>query len=478
MSNVQTNGTPIMKVTWVSFFLLAASGAGAQTTQFCIEGEFNLGLRMQHHHLGDAWEPTNWCVTTDQSSHRVLFSMTGKSNPDVVGDWSVAYFPPDVVRIVNRNDPPDIEFQGTDNAEEARSVRRLDPRRLAEMEAVNPSPDLRIGWESGLPRLVAMQATLPLQGEIKVTWSWNWGDPQKPRLVVSTAPKMATLFRGTGRWRILSAEEAVDVWGVTPGADKVEVPGDRWPSRVATELLKLTDDVYLVQGVRSGFQHLVVATADGLVVADAPANWLEIHQLPPANMVADLPIDGISQNLINFLQGQFEDQKLLAVALTHFHDDHAGGAPAFAAAGAQVYAPRHTAKALEHAFAERDGAAVTLDIIGVGPAGLTLGQPGNEVRLVPLGNNPHVYEMLGVWAVDRGYFFVSDIHVPGDESAPPPAARAQSECWFARWATANLPSDVKVVNSHSPVVTTVATLAEYPLSETCVATASQAETSG
>lgn len=466
-----------MKITWVSLLLLAANGVSAQTTEFCVEGEFNLGLRMQHHHLGDAFEPTNWCVITDQSSHRVLFSMTGRSNPDMTGDWSVAYFPPDVVRIVNRSNPPDFEFQGTDNAEEARSVRRIDPRRLAEMEAETPSPDLTIGWERGLPRLIAMQATLPLQGTINLSWSWNWENPQRPRLVISTAPEMGILYRGTGSWRTLTEQEAADAWAVSPGAEKVEIPGVRWPSRVSMELVNLTDDVYLVRGVRSGFQHMVVSTADGLVVGDAPANWLEIHQLPPANMVADLPIDGISQNLINFLQTEFEGRKILAVALTHFHDDHAGGAPAFAAAGARIYAPGHTAAVLKRTFSKRNGAAVDLDITGVG-AGLTLGQPGNEVRLVPLGNNPHVYEMLGVWAVDRGYFFVSDIHVPADESATPPADRAQSECWFARWATANLPDDVRIVNSHSRAVTTVATLADYRLSEPCKAALSPALPSG
>lgn len=466
-----------MKNTWFVLLLFSAFGANASTTEFCVKGEFNLGLRMQHHRMADAWEPTSWCVITDDATGRALFSMVGKSNPDMAGDSSVAYFPPDMVRIVNRSNPPDIEFHGTNNAHEARSVRRLDPRRLAQMEAASPATDLKIGWESGLPSLVTMKAKLPIQGTITITWSWNWTHPDRPKLVVGSGPNLTTLYRGTGSWRTLSDEEATEIWRVTPGADKIEVPGDRWPSRVAMELVELTDDVYLVRGVRSGFQHMVVDTADGLIVGDAPANWLELHQIPPSDMVAGLPIDGISQNLIDFLKEQFNDRKLLAVALTHFHDDHAGGAPAFAAAGAGIFAPDHTAEALERAFSKRNGAPVALDINGVG-AGVTLGRPGNEVRLVPLGTNPHVYEMLGVWAVDRGYFFVSDIHVPADESATPPADRAPAECWFARWATANLPGDVRVVNSHSRAVTTVSTLRNYRLSEPCKALLTAASTSG
>ena len=187
-----------MKNTWFVLLLFSAFGANASTTEFCVKGEFNLGLRMQHHRMADAWEPTSWCVVTDDATDRALFSMVGKSNPDMAGDWSVAYFPPDMVRIVNRSDPPDIEFHPTDNADEARSVRRLDPRRLAQMEAASPAADLKIGWESGLPRLVAMKATLPIQGTITITWSWNWTHPDRPKLVVGSGPDLTTLYRGTG----------------------------------------------------------------------------------------------------------------------------------------------------------------------------------------------------------------------------------------------------------------------------------------
>ena len=98
---------------------------------------------------------------------------------------------------------------------------------------------------------------------------------------------------------------------------------------------------------------------------------------------------------------------------------------------------------------------------------LEIGDEDNRVRFVTMNNNPHVFEMLGVWAVDRGYFFVSDIHVPRSDDPKPAAHRVETECWFANWAVENLPEDVQVVNSHSPNITPVSRLAQYLESEAC-----------
>jgi hypothetical protein len=99
---------------------------------------------------------------------------------------------------------------------------------------------------------------------------------------------------------------------------------------------------------------------------------------------------------------------------------------------------------------------------------LELGKAGQRVKLVSLGRNPHVFEMLGVWAVDGEYFFVSDVHVPGSDDDAPAEDRAETECWFAQWAVANLPPEVQVVNSHSTNITPVSRLAKYLESEVCL----------
>jgi hypothetical protein len=75
--------------------------------------------------------------------------------------------------------------------------------------------------------------------------------------------------------------------------------------------------------------------------------------------------------------------------------------------------------------------------------------------------------MLGVLVPERRYFFVSDVHVPRDETDEPRAAKAVTECWFAAWATRNLASDVKVANSHSAPLTTISRLQKYLESDLC-----------
>ncbi|MBT8098597.1 MAG: MBL fold metallo-hydrolase, partial [Gammaproteobacteria bacterium] len=455
----------------IASLLLAPITAPAATTEFCLDGEFNLGYRLQHHKIAHGWVPRTWCVITEDESERVRFTMTGKSNPDAVGDWSVIYEPPDLVRIVNRESPPDVEFRGTDNRDEALSVRRMDPRRLFEEQQSGAIEEVRLWVDNGRINMAAFDAILPIHGKLPVTWSWHWEDLDRPRLIVSTTKDNAMLFRGTGHWRDIPDHDVEGLWAVTPGAEKIDVPGGRWPTRVSLQLIELADDIYVARGARTGFQHLVVDTPSGLIVADAPASWVEFHQIPAKRFLPDLPVDGISAGLIEFLRRQFPGRPIHAVALTHFHDDHAGGAPAFAAAGASIYAPAKTAAALSQKFAgrlqpddwpeERD-----FDIEGIANT-VTLGDEDNRVRLMPLGSNPHVFEMLGVWAVDRQLFFVSDIHVPRDEDDAPPADRATSECWFAGWAVENLPPDVQIVNSHSPVITPLARLSSYLESDTC-----------
>lgn len=459
---------------------LAASAAQAdRTTEFCLDGEFDLGLRYQGMRpVGGEFYPTTWCVITEDDSRRVSFSASGKANPDMGDSWAIAYPTSDIVRIVNRAAPPDVEFRGTNSAGEAVRVRRLDPRRLYEEFGTGSSAPIGSFFEFGDGRVLTanFSTLLPLRGRVRVSWLWDWEEPEHPRFRLTLDGE--ALFRGTGRWRDLSAEEASTVWAATPGGDPVQVPGERWPAEIRKGLIDLTDDVYLVRGVRTGFQHLVIDTADGLVIADAPAGWVEFHHLPPADLVGHfgvygLGVSGLSEAFVDFLKQEFPERPMRAVALTHFHDDHAGGARAFLAEGAEVFATTSSAEFLSAALAgpgyPEDRLSQRALPVRVTPVDdeLTLGDDDNRVRIVSIGGGPHAYAMLGVWAVDRDYFFVSDVHVPRSEADAPGENRAMTECWFARWAVANLSTDVRVVNSHSTPVTPVSRLSRYLESDAC-----------
>ncbi len=440
-------------------FLLASSGALAETTEFCLDGELDLGTRYQglRPAAGEFYE-TTWCVVTEDESDRVMFSGAGRSNPDMQSDWTVAYLPPDLVRIVNRTAPPDVEFTGAVIDDEMSRIRRIDPRRLAE-ELEDTGSRIRgldVTRRDGRIVRVSTTAELPLRGAVAVHWLWDWQNADEPGLKIVVDD--LTLFRATGRWRTLGRGEAVEAWEPTPGEDPTQVDGDRWPSTINMRLIELDKGVYVVRGVRTGFQHLVVDTSEGLVVADAPSGWVEFHQLPPTDLVPELGASGLSRKLIEFLAVEFDHPRIEAVALTHFHDDHAGGAQAFADIGAKVYVPPELAGFLEE--------AMEIPTVPVGDNTI-IGRKKNRAQIVPIGPGPHAESMLGVWAIDRGWFFVSDIHVPRTDAAVPRAERAVTECWFADWAVENLPPETKVVNSHSDVVTPVRRLASYLTSTAC-----------
>ena len=113
--------------------LAAPAVFAAGATEFCLDGKFDLGVRYQGMDPGrQELVKTRWCVVTEDDSERALFSGSGKSNPDMHGEFTLAALPPDLVRIVNADDPPDIEFHGADGLAEARLLRRIDPLRLVE----------------------------------------------------------------------------------------------------------------------------------------------------------------------------------------------------------------------------------------------------------------------------------------------------------------------------------------------------------
>ena len=455
----------------VATSLLSPTAFAAGAVEFCLEGEFDLGARYQGMQPGTSeFVPTRWCVVTEDDSGRVLFSGSGKSNPDMQGGWTVAVAP-ELVRIVNADDPPDIEFRGGDTSEEAGRLRRIDPRRLLEELERSTIDGLDVEIENGRVARINASADLPLRGHVPVTWHWDWPDDLRPALEVVVDGEI--LFRGNGAWRPIAEAEAARLWEATPGADPVELSADLWPATTNMRRIDLADGVHLVRGVRTGFQHLVIDTEEGLVVADAPAGWVELHQLPPSDLVPGLGISGLSEQFIDFLDETFADRPIRAVALTHAHDDHAGGARAFAARRAAVYAPAQYARFLESALNRssmpEDRLGATDGRVTVVPVHdeVALADPQNAVRLVAIGAGPHSSASLGVHAVNRGYFFVSDLHVPNSEDAVPRADRAATECWFAAWAVANLPADTQIVNSHTAPQTPVSRLSDYLESELC-----------
>lgn len=469
----------------VIFFLLAwpaAKEAGAAATEYCLVGEQDLGVRLQ----GLSPEPgefydARFCIISEDDSTRVRFSGGGNSNPDMWGEFTVAYLPPDRVRIITDGDNPDLEFVGADSADEARRNRRIDPVRLLEEIAAGAGQqlasidgwhtvpasggaDVRVQVVNGDVKTIETHADLPLRGRVPVTWRFGDATSTPP---VTIEVDGEVFFRGRMERRNLTTNEALRVWASTIDSPPTEIPGQNWPSRVDMELVNVTDGVYLVSGVRTGFRHLVAETETGLVVADAPAGWVELLQIPPVDLVPGLGVSGLSERLVDFIKQELPGRDFRAVVLTHLHDDHAGGARAFAAEGAAVYAPHGIAADLQRAFnrdsmpADRLGVAGgSVEVLPVA-AKTRLDDADNPVELLAIDSSPHANHSLGIWLPESRIFFQSDLHVPNSDEPAPRQDRLRMECWFAEWATRNLPADAVVMNSHSSRRSPVSRLASY-----------------
>ena len=468
-------------------------GFAGASEEFCLSGEFNLAARLQGlAPSGNEFYPARFCIVTKGGTGLVHFRGEGNGNADMESSFAISYLPPDTIRIDTGRDAPDVVFEGASPSFEAARNRRIDPRRL--VEELEAHPDYVIaddgnGWlkvrypgemadtavkvVEGRLQSVRTLADLPLRGRVPVNWNWLWpkhgdGEPSLEMVVDG-----ALILRAHAERRRLDAAESLALWQPEKDIAARRLPADAWPASVNMQMETLTDGVHLVKGVRTGFNHLVVETGKGVVVADAPAGWVELQQIPPADLVPGLGISGLSEQFIDFLGEQLPGHALRAVVLTHAHDDHAGGARAFAAGGAKVFAPGEVAeflsKALNRVEMPDDRLSESKSSVKVEPVHerLVLEDSARQVVLVPLGPNPHVTAALGVWVPEAGIFFQSDLHVPNSDAATPRSDRALTECWFAGWATGNLPEGTRVLNSHTAVQTPLSRLRDYTLSTTC-----------
>jgi len=158
------------------------------------------------------------------------------------------------------------------------------------------------------------------------------------------------------------------------------------------DLLEVGEGVFQTLG--SSHHSLVIETADGLVVADAP--------LYPSRSVA----------VLEALAERWPGKPVQRLILTHHHYDHSGGVTAFAAAGIPITTHSGNTEFFASALARQglDDAPIS----GVGDQ-IELSIGGLTVRLYDLPTS-HVAGMLMVYLPGQRLVFNADLYSPGRET--------------------------------------------------------------
>ncbi len=480
-------------ILFIAFALFVPASLKAEPAlkveQYCLNGEFNIGARYQGQNINaDEFHPTLWCITYDNQTKKVEFKISGHFNSDMGGENIIKYIPPSTVELLAQNGNVNAVFQGALIGDDARTHRRIDPNFLLHEINSNPSwivsetingntKEYKVRYpNSGFItevsvinnklKLLKTWADLPLRGRVPISWHWDWSNPNE---LVTIHVEDDVLFKATASRR--SGLNPAS-WLKTPSETTPVIPGKAWPARQAMSLTEIGSNTFLVSNVRTGFHHLVVNTDKGLIIADAPSGWVEIQQIPPKDMAPGLGVSGLSEMLIDFLLQQWPNKPIHAVVLTHFHDDHAGGARAFSAHGAKIYSHFKHQQFLQDGLNSNAMPTDQLSMKGthaiISPIKIKteLGTTP-EVILHSLSNNPHTDGALALEVPSINILFVSDIHVPSNDKPEPNPNKVATDCWFAKWATQNLTESTMVHNSHNNTVSPTWRLGKYLATEEC-----------
>ena len=174
-----------------------------------------------------------------------------------------------------------------------------------------------------------------------------------------------------------------------------EFPGTT-PTPTVTELAK---DVYLLQDIANGYNVMFVAFKDHILVVEAPIS------------------SATSQKAIAKIKETVPNKPIKYLVLTHYHDDHAGGARGYMAEGATLV----TTAGNKGYFEKMAQASRTIDPDALSKNGRkpvietiqdrkrVFSDEQHTVEVYDIGPGPHTKEMLIVYLPKEKILFQGDL---------------------------------------------------------------------
>lgn len=202
---------------------------------------------------------------------------------------------------------------------------------------------------------------------------------------------------------------------------------------------KLSETVYTVNA--GGYNVLAVGFKDYVFVMEAPGG------------------DSISRQAIEQIKKIFPDKPIRYIAVTHHHDDHAGGLRTYVAEGATVIAApgekTFFEKVVKMKFTiEPDPLALNpkelkIETVAGGRRVLTDGT--TTVEILDIGSGPHAEEMLVAYLPNEKMIFQGDLlNRPANGDYP---IANDTTVHFAKWLESSKLTVEKIIPVHGTVTT-------------------------
>jgi glyoxylase-like metal-dependent hydrolase (beta-lactamase superfamily II) len=428
-------------------------------------GTVDLGVRLQGRRA-DATEPVPLeerlaIAIGNDGVARAAFESRTRVNPDAEEWIRTVYDSLHRTLLIDRLARRAFWLGGGRDSSAWRRVGRVVPHVLL-AEAIDPDARLRLGevrmldgesvravaWDvdsaatltllvdrrSALLRGFEYDLTMPVRGAVIVRWTYDayrnvdgvGPFPGGHTVSIDGLPLRRVAYtevRGGADTSVLF-EPIVGIEVPPPPEPRPPQPPDSAPqaSRAPPDVRTLAPGVFLAPNVRGGFHHLFVEFADHVLVVDATAPWLELHEIPTGSRTSP---DALGERLLTAVRSAVPDKPVRYLALTHHHGDHAGGAKPIVDAGATILTAPPTA-----GIARRVAPRARIELVH---GARTIADSTMEVRLIDVGANPHVDGMLVVWLPRQRILYTSDLWEPTSPRFFPSVARTPVMRWFVEW---------------------------------------------